>query len=50
MGNFSLTGILLTVGVFLLLFGFLLTQIQTTNPLTGVSTSIFSQIISWIVP
>lgn len=50
MGNFSLTGILLTIGVFLLLFGFILTQIQVTNPLTGNETSVFSTIIEWIIP
>ena len=50
MGNWSLTGILLTLGLFLLLFGFVLAQIQITNPLTGHSASVFSTIIGWIVP
>lgn len=50
MGNFSLTGILLTVGLFLLLSGFLLAQINITNPYTGNESSIFSIIIGWIIP
>ena len=50
MGNFSLTGILLTVGLFLLMSGFLLTQINVTNPYTGNESSVFSLIIDWIIP
>jgi len=50
MGNFSLTGILLTVGLFLLLSGILLTQIDITNPYTGNESSIFSIVIGWIIP
>lgn len=50
MGNWSLTGILLTVGLFLAIFGFILTQIQVTNPLTGQESSVFSTIIGWIIP
>lgn len=50
MGNWSLYGILLTIGVFLFLFGYILTQINVTNPLTGQETSIFSTIIGWITP
>lgn len=50
MGNWSLTGILLTIGLFLLLVGFLLTQIQITNPFTGNEMSIFSVILEWIIP
>ena len=50
MGNWSLTGILLTVGLFLLLFGLILAQIDIENPLTGVQTSIFATIIDWIIP
>ena len=50
MGNFSLTGILLTVGLFLVLFGLLLAQIEIENPLTGQESSIFSMIIDWIIP
>ena len=50
MGNWSLTGILLLVGVFLTIFGFILTQIEVTNPLTGQEASVFSTIINWIIP
>ena len=50
MGNWSLTGILLTVGIFLTVFALILTQIDIENPLTGVETSIFSTIIGWIIP
>ena len=50
MGNFSLTGILLSVGLFLLISGFILTQINVTNPYTGNESSIFSIIIGWIIP
>jgi len=50
MGNFSLTGILLTAGVFLMIFGFILTQIDVANPLTGQEVSVFSIIINWIIP
>lgn len=50
MGNFSLYGILLTVGVFLALFGLILAQIDVTNPLTGQTTSIFAMILGWIIP
>jgi len=50
MGNFSLAGILLAVSAFLLLFGILLANINVTNPITGNEASIFSQIISWIIP
>ena len=50
MGNHSLTGILLMVGLFLLLSGFLLTKINVSNPYTGNESSIFSLIISWIIP
>ena len=50
MGNFSLTGILLTVGFFLMVFGFILAQIDVTNPLTGQETTVFATIIAWIVP
>lgn len=50
MGNWSLVGVLLIVGLFLLISGFLLTQINVTNPYTGNESSIFSLIISWIIP
>lgn len=45
MGNWSLSGTLLIIAVFLLLFGFILTQISVTNPITGNQTNI----IGWIV-
>lgn len=50
MGNFTLYGILLTIGLFFLLFGFILSQISVDNPLTGEETSIFAVIIDWIIP
>ena len=50
MGNFSLTGILLTIGIFFAIFSFILTQIQVTNPYTGTEASVFSMIIGWIIP
>ena len=50
MGNWSLTGILLAVGTFLLLFGLVLAQINVDNPLTGQTSSVFSIILDWIVP
>lgn len=50
MGNWSVYGILLIVGVFLALFGFILAQIDITNPLTGQETSVFSTIMGWIIP
>ena len=50
MGNWSLYGIVLVVGVFLMIFGFILAQIDLTNPLTGQESSIFSVIIDWISP
>ena len=50
MGSWSLTGILLLVGFFLTVFGFILAQIDITNPLTGNETSVFSMVIDWIVP
>lgn len=50
MGNWSLTGILFTIGLFLVVFAFLMLQIKIENPLTGIETSIFSTILNWIVP
>lgn len=50
MGKFSLAGILLVVGLFLTMFGFLLAQVDITNPYTGQDSSIFAIIIGWIIP
>ncbi len=50
MGNFSLTGTLLIVGFFIMVLGFLLAQIDVTNPITGQETSIFAMVIDWIIP
>lgn len=50
MGNWNLVGTLLVVGLFLFLVGIILAQIHVTNPLTGTETSVFAQIIDWIVP
>ena len=49
MGNWSLTGILLTVGIFFTIFTFVLTQINVTNPYGG-ETSVFQMVIGWIIP
>ena len=50
MGSWSLTGILLITGLFLLISGFLLTQINITNPFTGNESSVFGVILDWIIP
>lgn len=50
MGNWSLTGIAVTVGLFLLLFGFILTQITVANPLTDIESTVWSTIWGWIIP
>lgn len=50
MGNWSLTGILLGVGFFLALTGFIFMQINITNPLSGQESSIWSAIWGWIIP
>ena len=50
MGSFSLVGVLLTVGLFLMMVGFFLTQVEATNPFTGQETSVFLIIIDWIIP
>lgn len=50
MGNWSLYGILLIVGLFLFLIGIILSQIDVINPLTGQQSSILSTIIEWITP
>ena len=50
MGRWSLTGILLIVGLFLFLFGYILAQIDVVNPLTGQESSVFGIIIGWITP
>ena len=49
MGNWSITGILLTLGLFFLIFGFVLSEIQVTNPY-GTEASVFSIVIDWIIP
>ena len=40
MGNWSLAGILLTVAVFFVAFGFILSSINIINPYTGIETSV----------
>ena len=47
MGNFSLTGVLLVVGVFFVIFTFILTQIDVANPYTGTEQSALSMILDW---
>lgn len=49
MGNWSLTGILVTIGVFFALFGFLLSQINVTTP-EGLQHSVLSSIWDMINP
>lgn len=48
MGKYTLYGILIIVGVFLLLFGVICTTIDVTNPLTGVETNIWGLIWGWL--
>ena len=50
MGSWSLTGILLGVGLFLTLTGFVFAAIDITNPLTGQESSIWSMVWGWIIP
>lgn len=50
MGNWSLYGILLIIGFGVALFGFLLSQIQVPNPLTGGDISVLGLVWSWIFP
>ena len=50
MCNWSLYGILLITGLFLIIFSFILVQIDIVNPLTGQEASIFNTIIEWITP
>ena len=50
MGNYTLVGVLLIIGLFFLLSGLILTQINVTNPYTGNESSIFSIVIGWIIP
>lgn len=50
MGSWSLTGILLIVGVFVAIFTFILTQINVTNPYTNMETNAFALVIDWIIP
>lgn len=49
MGNWSFTGTLLIVGLFLLIFGFIMAQIQVENPLQGSESSILEWIKDIIV-
>lgn len=50
MGNWSIYGIFLIIGLFFALTGFLLSQIDVTNPFTGQESSIVSLIWDWINP
>ena len=50
MGNWSITGILITVGFFFTALAFLLAQIDVANPVTGIDQSIFSVILDWVLP
>lgn len=50
MGNWSLYGILLIIGVFVALLTFILSQINVTNPITGIETSILSWLWDLVTP
>lgn len=50
MGNYTLYGILLGIGLFFLFSGLLLAQIDVANPYTGQESSLFSIIIGYIIP
>lgn len=50
MGNWSFSGILLIIGVFFVIFGFVLTQINITNPYTGAESSVITTILDWLYP
>lgn len=50
MGNWNIVGIVVVVGVFFTLFGFLMSQINVANPYTGMESSILSIILDWITP
>lgn len=50
MSKSSISGILLVVGIFFTLFTFLLSQINVTNPYTGIETSVFNNILDWLNP
>lgn len=50
MGNWSLTGILLIIGLFIFISTFILTQLNIQNPYTGNESTIFSIFLGWIVP
>ena len=49
MGNWSWSGILLIVAIFLLLLGIVLAFIEVENPLTGQESSIIEWLIDIIV-
>lgn len=49
MGNFTLYGILLIVGLFLFLAGFVCSQIGVENPFTGAESSVLEVILGWII-
>lgn len=49
MGNWSWSGILLIVALFLLLFAFVLAQIQVDNPLQGSESSILEWLKDLVV-
>lgn len=50
MGNWSITGIVFTIGLFFTLLSLILTQININNPYTGQESTIFSAILDWITP
>lgn len=49
MGNWSLTGIGLMVGLFFIICAFLFTQIDVDNPFSGHETNVWEYVIDWIV-
>ena len=48
MGNWSVTGIAVTIGLFFVLFGIVLSFINVTNPYTNMETSVTGMIFDWI--
>ena len=50
MGNWNIYGILLGIGVFFTVFGFILAQLNMVNPLTGEESSFFAWLLGLIIP
>jgi len=50
MGNWSIIGTALVIGIFFAVIGIILSQINITNPLTEVETSVWNIVTDWITP